>query len=185
MFEAFQPADALEAVQAANAVAAGLAAMDSFTRAARPGLSDQTVTRLRSSALAAGRVFDVAVRARGGEQPPARTRPQSSRAAASRTPAVPPPRPATAPNCRCPSPALPMRRCRHRDGRSGAARPLSPRCSRRSFRRIETLPVSWNRRRGRAFPVPTSDLEPGGSPRREIAGGSPHVTNGKPASSVQ
>jgi hypothetical protein len=89
MFEAFQPADALEAVQAANAVAAGLAAMDSFTRAARPGLSDQTVTRLRSSALAAGRVFDVAVRARGGEQPPARTRPQSSRAAASRTPAVP------------------------------------------------------------------------------------------------
>jgi hypothetical protein len=88
MFEASQPADALEAVQAANAVAAGLAAMDSFARAARPGLSDQTVTRLRSSALAAGRVFDVAVRARGGEQPPARTRPQS-RAAASRTPAVP------------------------------------------------------------------------------------------------
>ena len=89
MFEAFQPADALEAVQAANAVAAGLAAMDSFARAARPGLSDETVMRLRTNALATGRVFDAAVRARGGEQSPARGKPQS-RAAASRTPVVPP-----------------------------------------------------------------------------------------------
>ena len=89
LFEAFQPADVLEAARAANAVAAGLAAMDSFARAARPGLSDETVMRLRSNALATGRVFDAAVRARGGELPPARARPQS-RAAASRTPVVPP-----------------------------------------------------------------------------------------------
>jgi hypothetical protein len=88
LFEAFQPADALEAARAAQAVAASLAAMDSFARAARPGLSDETVVRLRSNALATGRVFDVAVRARGGEQPSARTRPQS-RAAASRTPVTP------------------------------------------------------------------------------------------------
>ena len=34
LFEAFQPTDPLEAARAANAVAAGLAAMDSFARAA-------------------------------------------------------------------------------------------------------------------------------------------------------
>lgn len=88
MFEAFQPADALEAVRAVNAVAAGLAAMDGFARAAKPGLSDETVVRLRGNALATGRVFDTAVRTRGGDQSPARTRPQQSRAA-SHPPVVP------------------------------------------------------------------------------------------------
>jgi hypothetical protein len=75
LFEAFQPADPLEAVQAAHAVAASLAALDSLARAARPGISDETAIRLRSSAIAAGRPFEALVRARRKQhQPqPART----------------------------------------------------------------------------------------------------------------
>jgi hypothetical protein len=68
LFEAFQPTDALEAARAAHAVAASLAAMDSFARAAKPDVSDEKVVRLRSNALAAGRVFDAAVRASRPEQ---------------------------------------------------------------------------------------------------------------------
>ena len=62
LFEAMQPADAAEAALAARAIAAHAAAMDGFARAARPGLSDETVIKLRTNALAAGRVYDSACR---------------------------------------------------------------------------------------------------------------------------
>jgi hypothetical protein len=64
MFEAYQPKDAIEAMAAARAVAAHCAAMDSFNRAMRPGLSDDTVMRLRINGLAAGRSVEAALRAR-------------------------------------------------------------------------------------------------------------------------
>ncbi len=64
LFEAFQPRDAIEAMAAARAVAAHHAAMDSFTRAAQPGVSDEKVIRLRANALAAGRTVEAALRAR-------------------------------------------------------------------------------------------------------------------------
>ncbi len=76
LFEAFEPADALEAARAANAVAACLAAMDDFARAARPGVSDEKAVRLRGNALAAGRAFDAAVRARRGSRQPVRAEAQ-------------------------------------------------------------------------------------------------------------
>ena len=47
----------MEAAEAARAVAAHFAAMDSFARAARPGVADEKAVRLRANALAAGRMF--------------------------------------------------------------------------------------------------------------------------------
>jgi hypothetical protein len=64
LFEAFEPRDAIEAMAAARAVAAHHAAMDNFTRAAQPGVSDEKVIRLRANALAAGRTVEAALRAR-------------------------------------------------------------------------------------------------------------------------
>jgi hypothetical protein len=64
MFEAYQPRDAIEAMAAARAVAAHHAAMDNFSRAAQPGISDATVVRLRANALAAGRSVEAMLRAR-------------------------------------------------------------------------------------------------------------------------
>ncbi len=89
LFEAFQPADPLAAAQAAHAVAACLAAMDGFARAARPGVPDEKAVRLRSNALAAGRVFDAALRVRRGNQQPARAEPQP-RTPAPRSPVAAP-----------------------------------------------------------------------------------------------
>jgi hypothetical protein len=89
LFEAFQPADPLAAAQAAQAVAACLAAMDGFARAARPGVPDEKAVRLRCNALAAGRVFDAALRLRRRSQPSAPTQPQP-RAAAPRSSAAAP-----------------------------------------------------------------------------------------------
>ncbi|HME22257.1 MAG TPA: hypothetical protein VKI44_13105 [Acetobacteraceae bacterium] len=57
LLESLHPDDPADAQLAALAVAASQAAMDSFARAARPGISDDTATRLRSSALAAGRAY--------------------------------------------------------------------------------------------------------------------------------
>jgi hypothetical protein len=57
MIEAFHPTDPTEAAEAARAVAAHFAAMDSFARAAKPGVADEKAVRLRANALAAGRVF--------------------------------------------------------------------------------------------------------------------------------
>ncbi len=58
LLEAWQPADAMEAALAARAIAGHLAAMDSFARAAKPGVSDEKAIRLRANAIAAGRIFD-------------------------------------------------------------------------------------------------------------------------------
>jgi hypothetical protein len=58
LLEAWRPADTMEAALAARAIAAHLAAMDSFARAAKPGTSDEKAVRLRVNALAAGRMFD-------------------------------------------------------------------------------------------------------------------------------
>jgi hypothetical protein len=62
LFEALAPRDAAEAYLAAIAAAAAHASLDSFIRAARPGLSDETVARLRSAGLAAGRAYASAFR---------------------------------------------------------------------------------------------------------------------------
>jgi hypothetical protein len=58
LLEAWEPSDAMEAALAARAIAAHLAAMDGFARAAKPGISDETAVRLRANAIAAGRQFD-------------------------------------------------------------------------------------------------------------------------------
>jgi hypothetical protein len=57
LLDSLNPCDAADAMLAAIAVAAAQSAMDGFARAARPGLSDETVVRLRSNALAAGRTY--------------------------------------------------------------------------------------------------------------------------------
>jgi hypothetical protein len=57
IFLSLDPQNAADAQVAAIAIAAGQAAMDGFTRAARPGLSDDTAIRLRASAFAAGRLY--------------------------------------------------------------------------------------------------------------------------------
>jgi hypothetical protein len=62
MIEAFHPTDPTEAAEAARAVAAHFAAMDSFARAAKPGVADEQAVRLRANALAAGRVFSTTLR---------------------------------------------------------------------------------------------------------------------------
>jgi hypothetical protein len=71
LFEAFHPADAVQAAMAAAAVASHLAMMDSYARAAKPGLSDIAVTRLRSNAIAASRVFDTVLRSLDRQRQPA------------------------------------------------------------------------------------------------------------------
>jgi hypothetical protein len=62
LLEALRPTDAKEAAQAARAIAAHFAAMDCFARAAKPGMSDETVIKLRSNALAASRLSDALMR---------------------------------------------------------------------------------------------------------------------------
>jgi hypothetical protein len=64
LLEALHPADAKEAAQVARAIAAHFAAMDGFARAAKPGMSDETVIKLRGNALAASRLSDALVRPR-------------------------------------------------------------------------------------------------------------------------
>jgi hypothetical protein len=63
MFFAMRPGDAAEAAAAVSAVAAHFAAMDQFARAARPGLTDETVLRLRAGANACSRAVVAALRA--------------------------------------------------------------------------------------------------------------------------
>lgn len=62
LFEAFKPRDAVQAMLAARAVAAHHATMNGFARAAAPGMSDETVIRLRANAIAASRSFDAVLR---------------------------------------------------------------------------------------------------------------------------
>ena len=76
LLEAWQPTDAMEAALAARAIAGYLAAMDSFARAAKPGLSDEKAIRLRGNAIAAGRVFDNLLRTFRRQRQPVRTEPK-------------------------------------------------------------------------------------------------------------
>jgi hypothetical protein len=79
LFDALNPRDAAEAQLAAIAVAAGQSAIDSFVRAARLGISDETAVRLRSNGLAAGRTYAAALRTL--RKPPpgaARTKPAAA-----------------------------------------------------------------------------------------------------------
>ena len=76
LLEAWSPADAMEAMQAARAIAGHLAAMDSFARAAGPGVSDEKAVRLRGNAVAAGRVFDNLLRTLRRKRQPASADPQ-------------------------------------------------------------------------------------------------------------
>ena len=62
LFDAFKPRDAIEAALAAHAVAAHHATMDGYARAAQSGVSDEKAIRLRASAIAASRSFDVVLR---------------------------------------------------------------------------------------------------------------------------
>jgi len=55
LLDSFSTRDPADAMLAAIAVAAAQSAMDNFACAARPGMSDETVMRLRSNALAAER----------------------------------------------------------------------------------------------------------------------------------
>jgi len=89
LFEAFQPADVLEAARAAQAVAANLAAMDNLARAAAPGVGDATAIRLRNNAFAAARLFDAAVQARRKEQQQSARATPHPRTATSRPPVAP------------------------------------------------------------------------------------------------
>jgi hypothetical protein len=68
LFFAMQPHDAVEAAAAIRAVTALFAAMDMHARASRPGLSDETVMRLRARADTCARSADG--RRRGKTQRP-------------------------------------------------------------------------------------------------------------------
>jgi hypothetical protein len=79
LFDAFNPRDAAEAQLAAIAVAAALSAMDSFVRSAQPGISAETVVRLRGNGLAAGRTYAAALRTLRKPSPGAtRTKPAAA-----------------------------------------------------------------------------------------------------------
>lgn len=72
-FAAFQPTDEAEAQEAIAAIAAMLGAMDSLTRAARPGVGGETAGRLRSNALSAIRHYSTTLKnARKRNQPEAK-----------------------------------------------------------------------------------------------------------------
>jgi hypothetical protein len=58
LFEELWPANAMEAATVSRMIAAHFAAMDSYARAAKPGMSDDMVIRLRGRAIAASRLFD-------------------------------------------------------------------------------------------------------------------------------
>ncbi len=60
VIEALQPRDIVEAMFVARIIAAHHAAMDSYRRAAQPGVADDLAIRLRASAIATGRAFDAA-----------------------------------------------------------------------------------------------------------------------------
>ena len=62
LFEELWPANAMEAATVSCMIAAHFAAMDNYARAAKPGMSNDMVIRLRSSAIAASRLFDAQLR---------------------------------------------------------------------------------------------------------------------------
>ena len=71
LFDSLHPGDPADALLAAIAIAAGQAAIDSLARAARPGTSDETAVRLRSSGLAAGRAYAALLRTLRKREPAA------------------------------------------------------------------------------------------------------------------
>jgi hypothetical protein len=71
LLEALRPTDPLEAALGVIAIAAHFAAMDSFARAAKPGVADNMAVRLRSSALAASRLADRVLQSRPQPSQPA------------------------------------------------------------------------------------------------------------------
>jgi hypothetical protein len=85
LFESLNPENAADAQLAAIAIAAGRSALDGFVRAARPGTSDETVIRLRGSALATGRAYAAWTRdLRKRQLDPAEAVPESPRPAAAK-----------------------------------------------------------------------------------------------------
>lgn len=105
LLEALDPRDAADAQLAAIGIAAALSAMDSFVRAARPGVSDETAGRLRSNALAAGRTYAAARRTL--KQPP--EEPAAAKHPPTRSVSRPPPAgrpPAETPEAASAPPAL-------------------------------------------------------------------------------
>jgi hypothetical protein len=91
LFEAYEPHDAAEAQRAVLSIATGFSSLDSLTRAAQPGVSAETATRLRASGLAAERACRSAHRAltKPAEKPPAPKR-VPARQLPEPEPAVPP-----------------------------------------------------------------------------------------------
>jgi hypothetical protein len=57
LLEAFDPRDAADAQLAAIGIASAYAALDGFARAAKAGMSHETVVKLRTSAFAAARAY--------------------------------------------------------------------------------------------------------------------------------
>jgi len=89
-FDSLNPRTPAEARLAAFAVAAMAGAMDSFERAARPGLSDEKAGRLRGSALAVGRFYKSVMLTLGKSANPAKpSRPASSSPAPAEPAAAP------------------------------------------------------------------------------------------------
>jgi hypothetical protein len=91
LLEGFDPRDGADAQLAAIAIAAAYAAMDGFARAAKPGMSHDTVVKLRTSALAAARTYATTLQTLRRPEPaprppktsPNRRRTRQSRSAAS------------------------------------------------------------------------------------------------------
>jgi hypothetical protein len=72
----------MEAALAARAIAGHLAAMDSFAHAAKLGVSDEKVIRLRANAFAAGLIFDRQFQALRRQHQPAPDRTSAANGAA-------------------------------------------------------------------------------------------------------
>jgi hypothetical protein len=91
LLDSLHPGDPADAMLAALTIAAALAAMDNFARAAGPGISDETASRLRGSALAAGRTYAAWLRDLRKPQPAAeQPRPAAAPPRAHKAPPVEP-----------------------------------------------------------------------------------------------
>src|SRR5215469_7369224 len=121
LFDSLGSRSAADALLAALAVATAVSGVDSFIRAARPGVSDAVAARLRSSGLAAGRFFAATSRqvteiaaapARAGTPPAPSPEPPAAEAA----PEVPPGFTALSPGAK-PIPAVSLFQPRDRYGK--------------------------------------------------------------------
>lgn len=96
VIEALQPRDIVEAMFVARIIAAHHAAMDSYRRAAQPGVADDLAIRLRGNAVAAGRAFDAARQALEHRRAAAETASRPTPAARANPMQPPPPAPSRA-----------------------------------------------------------------------------------------